>query len=696
MISWCFKILAVLCVLGIENAMATVSSPSATSDAANLYYQFTYSGTPNFFQTFLDTDKNSATGYRSNNIGADYLLENSNLYRYSGSNGAWGWTRVKSVVMTNSSSTVRWSVAKSDVGSPAGLNLYFQTSNPSAASAVISQTVTVAASNSISLVVAGAPNLPYNGTSTLVTVKFSGVAPSSLSLSRDGFSAFASWPSGTFFTLSSDGKSISGNWCISASCWSNQTGAHVLNAVATYADGTTKSASVTVNAVDSTSSSTTTTMPPVTTTTLPPTTTTLPPPTTTTTTLPVATTGPTHYVSPSGNDLNAGTSSAPWRTIQKAANTVVAGDTVILMNGTYEEPSINMARGGTALAPVTFKAQNKWQAVISSYSGCNPGISVSASYITLQDFRMTTSPKNVTCGVYSSANIDIRAWEARTPTPSSPSTGRTGHISRGLKLDGLNRALAWKSNQDDTILENCVINSAVEAMLNSNNILRNNEITGQDQGGNSIISKGGARNTLIYNNLIHNKARNGSGIVLGGGSCDACHFDMSTNIEAYNNAAFNNIIINESGSYFNAIVFQGPKDSSFFNNVVIGGGISMYQGGRNTGPQAPAENPSIKNNIFVCNGSAAGYIAYVGSFNVDYNNFYNCTGVPSQAHAITGNPMFVNQASDWHLQPGSPAINSGAALTMPAYGGGTLNISFDKNGVVRSTPWDLGVYNVTP
>jgi hypothetical protein len=45
--------------------------------------------------------------------------------------------------------------------------------------------------------------------------------------------------------------------------------------------------------------------------------------------------GVTYYVSTSGNDNNAGTLAAPWRTIQKAANTVQAGDTVQVRAGTY-------------------------------------------------------------------------------------------------------------------------------------------------------------------------------------------------------------------------------------------------------------------------------------------------------------------------------------------------------------------------
>ncbi len=45
----------------------------------------------------------------------------------------------------------------------------------------------------------------------------------------------------------------------------------------------------------------------------------------------------TYYVPASGNDSNPGTSSNPWRTIQKAANTIVAGDEVIVNAGTYSE-----------------------------------------------------------------------------------------------------------------------------------------------------------------------------------------------------------------------------------------------------------------------------------------------------------------------------------------------------------------------
>jgi hypothetical protein len=57
----------------------------------------------------------------------------------------------------------------------------------------------------------------------------------------------------------------------------------------------------------------------------------------------------TYYVSTTGSDTNAGTLAAPWRTIQHAANSVHAGDTVQVMGGTYNE-IVTMTTSGNATA----------------------------------------------------------------------------------------------------------------------------------------------------------------------------------------------------------------------------------------------------------------------------------------------------------------------------------------------------------
>jgi hypothetical protein len=64
----------------------------------------------------------------------------------------------------------------------------------------------------------------------------------------------------------------------------------------------------------------------------------------------------TYYVSTSGDDTNGtGTNSKPWKTIQKAADTMVAGDTCIIRGGTYRE-TVTLSKSGTATSPITFQA----------------------------------------------------------------------------------------------------------------------------------------------------------------------------------------------------------------------------------------------------------------------------------------------------------------------------------------------------
>ena len=62
-----------------------------------------------------------------------------------------------------------------------------------------------------------------------------------------------------------------------------------------------------------------------------------------------------YHVSLSGNDLNPGTLSDPWRTIQHAADSCLPGDNVYIHNGVYPEEII-FKISGAAEAPITFSA----------------------------------------------------------------------------------------------------------------------------------------------------------------------------------------------------------------------------------------------------------------------------------------------------------------------------------------------------
>ena len=74
--------------------------------------------------------------------------------------------------------------------------------------------------------------------------------------------------------------------------------------------------------------------------------------------IPICANAATYYVSPSGKDTNAGTSTAPFLTIQHAADLVKAGDTVIVRQGVYAGFVMgwDTPTAGTATAPIVFKA----------------------------------------------------------------------------------------------------------------------------------------------------------------------------------------------------------------------------------------------------------------------------------------------------------------------------------------------------
>src|SRR5512142_2713629 len=52
-----------------------------------------------------------------------------------------------------------------------------------------------------------------------------------------------------------------------------------------------------------------------------------------------------YYVAPTGNDSNAGTIDHPWQTIQKAADTLTAGEVVAIRGGTYHERVLPLNSG---------------------------------------------------------------------------------------------------------------------------------------------------------------------------------------------------------------------------------------------------------------------------------------------------------------------------------------------------------------
>ncbi|MFB3881635.1 MAG: nitrous oxide reductase family maturation protein NosD [Armatimonadota bacterium] len=85
---------------------------------------------------------------------------------------------------------------------------------------------------------------------------------------------------------------------------------------------------------------------------------------------PTATAG-TFFVSPTGRDSNRGTEESPW-SLAKANAAAKPGDTVVLLDGTYETTPVAPARSGVEGKPIIYKAARAGRAVLTN-CGAMPG-----------------------------------------------------------------------------------------------------------------------------------------------------------------------------------------------------------------------------------------------------------------------------------------------------------------------------------
>lgn len=104
--------------------------------------------------------------------------------------------------------------------------------------------------------------------------------------------------------------------------------------------------------------------------------------------------GATYYVATTGNDNNAGTLSAPFRTIGKGTSRLAAGDTLYVRGGTYKE-AVTLWQSGTAGAPIKLAAY-AGEAPVVDGQGVSVGqwmglISLMGNYLDVTGFEVKNS-----------------------------------------------------------------------------------------------------------------------------------------------------------------------------------------------------------------------------------------------------------------------------------------------------------------
>ncbi|MFH1503219.1 MAG: choice-of-anchor Q domain-containing protein, partial [Candidatus Diapherotrites archaeon] len=247
-------------------------------------------------------------------------------------------------------------------------------------------------------------------------------------------------------------------------------------------------------------------------------------------------------------------------------------------------------------------------------------------------------------------------------------TGEDVDYGRAIGIDGIPGSMVGNE-----IYNNYCYDFGVNIQLNSPGLKFYNNIINTVRG---------------YNTVSHNYIT-GAGIVVAG-----YEGYSATNMEIYNNVIAN---CRDGGIYIKASHTSIIQNNKFVNNILFNNGYNHVWGldyYQIVMEDDDAYNDNILNQIFQNN-----LLYYAGQTDLVYyghdgSNDYPHTVAEFNAedgtegdiisNNIVGDPLFVDAANgDFHLLPGSPAINKGISIP---------EVIADYDGNVRGNPPEVGAY----
>ncbi len=411
--------------------------------------------------------------------------------------------------------------------------------------------------------------------------------------------------------------------------------------------------------------------------------------------------GADYYVAPTGSDSDPGTEDQPWSTIQKAADTLVAGKTVYVRAGTYEERVILLNSG----APDDYITYSAYPGETVTIDGANLVIPEWGGLFDLTDREYIRVSR-------------LRIMNAG-PNPHNP----------GIQMDGASHILiennyvyhtsdsgilVWNSNdvivEGNEVEEACYggFNEGISVGVTDGFEVRNNRVHHSQKEG--ICAKDGSSNGKVYGNEVYDTDAVGlyvdaqarythdievfdniaHDIVEDGFAVASEVGGLLENVRLYNNLAYNNGWVGIDVSAC-CIDTHPMSNVQIVNNTLYNNGWDSWGGGIVVqNPQA--QDVVVRNNI--CSENLLFQVAVNADLLeehviVDHNLIDGYRGGEDETYGddyVEGEAGFADAAAaDFQLQAGSLAIDGGSPTDAPA-------TDFDGRPRPSGAGYDIGAY----
>lgn len=408
-----------------------------------------------------------------------------------------------------------------------------------------------------------------------------------------------------------------------------------------------------------------------------------------------------YYVATNGNDSFPGTFAQPWKTIQQAASTASAGDTVFILGGVYRE-RVALMRSGAPGQLITFTSYKQQSVTIDGTGITVPQYSglidlASQSYIVISGLRVVNSNEAgiladgtqhvliERCATYNTASSGIGVWN------SSDAIVRNNRIDLAC-TNLMQECISIGGTATFEVYENTIVNCKKEGICpkdgSSNGKVYRNRIDSTEHVG--IYVDAWDKHTFdidVYNNVVSNiRQKDGFMVASEQGG-------LLENVRLYNNISYNNGF---SGIGLSACcpgaATHPIRNVTIINNTVYNNGLSGWGGGIAISENPTARGIVIRNNILSQNLSfqiGVDSIVNKAELTIDHNlidGYRNGEGEERGTAFVEADPQFVNAAVfDFHLKKSSPAIDAGSSLLAPL-------TDFDGNKRPSGKETDIGCF----
>ncbi|MBC8453976.1 right-handed parallel beta-helix repeat-containing protein, partial [PVC group bacterium] len=394
--------------------------------------------------------------------------------------------------------------------------------------------------------------------------------------------------------------------------------------------------------------------------------------------------GGTYYVATNGLNANPGTETQPWRTIQKAGNTMTAGDIVLIRGGRYSERVLPGA-SGTSNAPIVYRAYPGETSILDG-SGISMTVDdglfelESLANIEIHDLYIVNSSGSGVLLAYST-NILV----CGNTTSNTVQSGVGAWRSAAINIISNEIILACNDGENECI----TVDTTAGFSVCHNHVHHGGP--GSD-GGEGIDIKNGSHSGNVFSNHVHHLNRLGIyidswtrytyDITVHNNKIHHCPSGIAVASEEggllQNVRVCNNIVYSNSYGLFVAgkwgVAPKNPISDIYILNNTFADNMDPSWGGGIMVENEDCTNIVIRNNI--CSQNESFQIAVEtnvpwSELSIEYNLIDGYRGEdPDEetrgSNYVEGAALFLNRAiGDFRLQYGSPAIDNGTAEDAP-------------------------------